>query len=1071
MIEQPLQTAKKLFNQAVQFYESWQDPLAFYYFNEARLFNYPPAYQFLGFMFNHGYGVSVNLEQASLSFTNAMMCAALYPQAMNDSDVRYALGIYWWREQNYPRAVEFFHNVDTTNPNVLYYLGLAYNNGLGVQQDYNTALIYFKSAALTHIAAQHELGCMYYLGHGTAQNYHLGYSYFYQAASHNHALALFATGYCLLHGLGVHRNTQSALNYFLRGAQQNHNNSQKFAGLCYFLGLGTPIDLNNALYWFECVAPKDAGIDYFLKYYPAATWTNSTVHKHAAKWLELHIKHAFTNSTLAINYTQTPTAKNNKTTATVSTNHNRAIIETKTSISKNNTEQKTSANNQLTLSSKKPLHNNFKFTAVKIDPLESKLSHNILPSVIPVKAPDSKPVPQLPQGDKFYLAKNLFECGIQDYLSNLKQDAFKNFQKAAAENYPAAYLFLSYLDAEAKSKNHSKPDYELASSLLRNASGMPEAAEIYYDWSRACVLLKIADQNSALHKAAQLGHAEAQYNLSQLCLKFSGIAEKFGNALDWLIKAAEQNHIEAQADLGAHYLTEKQFILAIKWLQKASDKNNVNALYNLANHYLQQRQFLLAEEYYIKAAKLNHVDAQYTLGVGYIKTKNYDYARFWLAKAVENGSLIAQDLLEQLKAHTSRPHTAHWEFKTSGLIEPANESNTTFQNAAEKNPEEEYSKASSLLINPNSSAKEIAKAFLNAAELGHSDAQYRYGLYCINGVGVKRSKHKGLGWLTKAADQGHREATEALKQFNTPQSPPQTTTPTPKPSISIEKLESKTSIPSSDIQHESKATKSILEVDLKFATAYERHIFKEALKDPEKICELAILYFTGSSRGKSFIHAIFLFEKLAEKGDFEGCYHIGECYEQGGFGVEKDEQRAKQYYLKAFNYCWEKVRKGENTFHSYLAKCFAYGNGVNEDHYAALTHALLAEKAGSTDSRLPYIIAFCYYSGKDNVIPNYEKAKHWINIAIKRGFNNDDVKEFLKKLKAKFPDYQQTTIKSEIKFATLPTIMPTVVANPVTASSSITPHSNATANSFFNNNSASRKNKKTAVSNQTPTRK
>ena len=59
---------------------------------------------------------------------------------------------------------------------------------------------------------------------------------------------------------------------------------------------------------------------------------------------------------------------------------------------------------------------------------------------------------------------------------------------------------------------------------------------------------------------------------------------------------------------------------------------------------------------------------------------------------------------------------------------------------------------------------EAVKCYLEAAELGHEEAQFELGYRCYNGWGVPKDLNKAAEWYRKAAEQGHEEAQFRLGQ-------------------------------------------------------------------------------------------------------------------------------------------------------------------------------------------------------------------------------------------------------------------------------------------------------------------
>lgn len=101
-----------------------------------------------------------------------------------------------------------------------------------------------------------------------------------------------------------------------------------------------------------------------------------------------------------------------------------------------------------------------------------------------------------------------------------------------------------------------------------------------------------------LHKEAETGNAEAQFNLGWIYMHGEGytgviymrdVPKDVARAYDWYQKAAEQGHVNAQYNLGMLYKlglgmredAEKAFM----WLQKAAAQGNDIAQYNLGVMY------------------------------------------------------------------------------------------------------------------------------------------------------------------------------------------------------------------------------------------------------------------------------------------------------------------------------------------------------------------------------------------------------------------------------------------------------------------------------------------------------
>lgn len=65
--------------------------------------------------------------------------------------------------------------------------------------------------------------------------------------------------------------------------------------------------------------------------------------------------------------------------------------------------------------------------------------------------------------------------------------------------------------------------------------------------------------------------------------------------------------------------------------------------------------------------------------------------------------------------------------------------------------------------------KDIPKAvalFTQAAEAGHSKAQYNLGVIYLNGIGIQMEPNKAVEWFKRAANQNHDQARRALEKIN-----------------------------------------------------------------------------------------------------------------------------------------------------------------------------------------------------------------------------------------------------------------------------------------------------------------
>src|SRR5437773_1433510 len=93
---------------------------------------------------------------------------------------------------------------------------------------------------------------------------------------------------------------------------------------------------------------------------------------------------------------------------------------------------------------------------------------------------------------------------------------------------------------------------------------------------------------------AEKGDAQSQCALGEVfCLGVLGVAKDDAEAVKWIRKAAEQNHAEAQYNLGIRYDgglgVAKDDVEMVKWYRKAANQNHARAQYNLGGRYVNGR--------------------------------------------------------------------------------------------------------------------------------------------------------------------------------------------------------------------------------------------------------------------------------------------------------------------------------------------------------------------------------------------------------------------------------------------------------------------------------------------------
>lgn len=153
------------------------------------------------------------------------------------------------------------------------------------------------------------------------------------------------------------------------------------------------------------------------------------------------------------------------------------------------------------------------------------------------------------------------------------------------------------------------------------------------------------------HRAAIVGHREAQLLVFECYLDGNGVREDVAKALDWFQKSAESGFVEAQRRLGDFYQGTHNYTEAVKWFRKAAEQGDVPAQCSLGLCYYDgegvQQNYAKAIKWVRKAAEQGDAIAQKNLGVfydtGHGVSKNDTEAISWYRKAAEQGNAGAQN--------------------------------------------------------------------------------------------------------------------------------------------------------------------------------------------------------------------------------------------------------------------------------------------------------------------------------------------------------------------------------------------------------------------------------------------
>jgi TPR repeat protein len=226
-------------------------------------------------------------------------------------------------------------------------------------------------------------------------------------------------------------------------------------------------------------------------------------------------------------------------------------------------------------------------------------------------------------------------------------------------------------------------------------------------------------------RAADYGHAEAQYHIGRCYATGKGLQRSSEEALKWYQRSADQGNTEAQYQVGRCYElgkgVKKKIKEAIKWYKISADEGHAEGQYCLGNCYHNgrgvRRDARKTIKWLQKAADQGHTVAQYELGKCYLDgwgvEEDAKVGLKWFNKAASKRHVGAQYYIGEC-------YLTGW--------------------GVEENEKVGF------------------KWLKKAAELGHREARYQIGKCYEDGWGVTINRAQAIRWFLEAANQGHPEA-------------------------------------------------------------------------------------------------------------------------------------------------------------------------------------------------------------------------------------------------------------------------------------------------------------------------
>jgi len=335
--------------------------------------------------------------------------------------------------------------------------------------------------------------------------------------------------------------------------------------------------------------------------------------------------------------------------------------------------------------------------------------------------------------------------------------------------------------------------FQTATNLLsrESARGNYKAMEL---WGLAKVLRSttvegVDEGMQLMQTSAEHGNVLAMFNLGLLFSQGKYVRKDYTQSFHWYEMAADTGMAEAELELGACYYyglgVSPNFAMSVKYYRLAAEQTNYVAMkslgFALSNGPEVSRDKAAAKYWTERAAtEGGNARAMYNLGVFALQDSTNkeacDIAFQWYKRSAEkNDALAAWSLancyLFGQGVETNLPSYRYWRFKaaTLGSTEaqyfmsaayrigdgvPVDEENSLIWciKAAQKNQP-----AALFAMYMHCAAEKtntvLADAYLlRAAQMGQSEAQFRYALACFQGTDFPQDFEAGKTWLQESAD-------------------------------------------------------------------------------------------------------------------------------------------------------------------------------------------------------------------------------------------------------------------------------------------------------------------------------
>ena len=445
---------------------------------------------------------------------------------------------------------------------------------------------YLRSAEQGNANAQYRLGLLYYDGRGVKQDYEEAARWLTEAAKQNHAEAQYYLGMFAENGYGMEQDEQRAAEWYIQSAEQGNIDAQYRLGLLYYSGRGVEQNYKEAVRWFEKAAEQNhAEALNYMGICAENGYGLQQDDRSAAAWFAQSAEqgNADAQCRLGLLYLDG---------RGVEQNYGEAVRWFEKAAEQNQPE----AEYELGLLYEKG-------HSVRQDYQQAFLWYKRA-------AEHGFAQAQSRLGDYYHTNSNVQEEGVEK--DNTQAAIW--YERAAKQGnvYAQGCLAVCYYFGQGVEQDLIEALHWFSKAGQKDPSYQSLVEELYgMGWTSRS---PSPEENATL-----------QYDMGLMYFDGNGMAQDYGKAFQWFMKAAEQNQQEAQDYVGlcyeCGYGTEQNYRQAVEWYRRSAEQGNAKAQYHLAVMYHFGRgvdqSYSTAFKWFEKAAEQNHQEAQNYVGLYY----------------------------------------------------------------------------------------------------------------------------------------------------------------------------------------------------------------------------------------------------------------------------------------------------------------------------------------------------------------------------------------------------------------------------------------------------------------------